>query len=68
TEPTGRRDRSKEIASNNDFALKIPSSAISYLLHSLFQEIEIGYVHKSPSHNENFGYNGYNHIPSLNSL
>ncbi|CAG8662082.1 20864_t:CDS:2, partial [Dentiscutata erythropus] len=68
TEPTGKRDRSKEIASNNDFALKIPSSAISYLLHSLFQETEIGYVHKSPSHNENFSYNGYNHIPSLNSL
>ncbi|KAF0532411.1 chitin synthase regulatory factor chr2 [Gigaspora margarita] len=67
-EPPGRRDRSQEIASNNDFALKIPF-AIPHISHSLFQIPEISYIHKSTtSNNENFGNNGYNHIPSLNSL
>ncbi|CAG8509804.1 5924_t:CDS:2 [Gigaspora margarita] len=55
-EPPGRRDRSQEIASNNDFALKIPF-AIPHLFHSLFQIPEISYIHKYPtSNNENFDF------------
>ncbi|CAG8501817.1 6594_t:CDS:2, partial [Cetraspora pellucida] len=68
-EPPGRRDRTKEIASNNDFALKIPYS-VSYFSLREFQDNDNVIPEIVPSHSidEILNYNGCNYIQSLNSL